>query len=119
MNCLCFFPIIEIKFSTTIFSIITLFYKNSFSFVPEQINQTLLFLFGVVKLLILLTHLKMTGKKVQKIYLTRKEVSELLSISLPTLWRYTKNNKLQSYFIGSRVLYKLDEVQNSLTKLNY
>jgi len=52
-------------------------------------------------------------------YLTRNEVTELLKISLPTLWRWTKDNKLQSYFIGSRVLYKAEEVHNSVTKLNH
>jgi len=61
----------------------------------------------------------MLEKKVQQSYLTRKEVTQLLKISLPTLWRWTKQNKLQAYFIGSRVLYKLEEVNNSLTKQNY
>ena len=58
----------------------------------------------------------MLEKRKTETYLTRNEVTELLKISLPTLWRWTKQNKLQSYFIGSRVLYKLDEVHNSLTK---
>tara|TARA_R110001583_G_scaffold74038_3_gene205331 strand:+ start:697 stop:882 length:186 start_codon:yes stop_codon:yes gene_type:complete len=61
----------------------------------------------------------MVKKEVQKVFLTRKEVTQLLSISLVTLWRYTKENKLQSYFIGSRILYKTEEVHNALTKLNY
>ena len=52
-------------------------------------------------------------------YLTRNEVTQLLKISLPTLWRWTKQNKLQSYFIGRRILYKFDEVNNSLTKQIY
>ena len=62
---------------------------------------------------------KLAKRNEEKSYLTRKEVSELLKISLPTLWRWTKDNKLQSYFIGSRILYQVDEVHNSLTKLNY
>ena len=61
----------------------------------------------------------MTKSQIKECYLTRNEVTELLKISLPTLWRWTKDNKLQSYFIGSRVLYKSDEVHNSLTKLNH
>jgi len=51
-------------------------------------------------------------------YLTRVEVSTLLKISLVTLWRRTKEKKLQSYLIGNRILYKTHEVHNSLTKLN-
>jgi len=61
----------------------------------------------------------MTKSQIKDCYLTRNEVTELLKISLPTLWRWTKENKLQSYFIGSRVLYKTDEVHNSLTRLNH
>jgi len=58
----------------------------------------------------------MLEKRVQVTYLSRKEVKELLKISFPTLWRWTKENKLQSYYIGGKVLYKTDEVHNSLTK---
>ena len=61
----------------------------------------------------------MSKSSIQEMYLTRKEVTQLLKISLPTLWRWTKQNKLQSYFIGHRVLYRIDEVHNSLTKQIY
>lgn len=47
-------------------------------------------------------------------YLTRKEVKSLLKISLPTLNEYTKCGKLKGYRIGGRVLYRADEVQESL-----
>jgi len=50
-------------------------------------------------------------------FLTRKEVSKLLSISYPTIWRYTKQGILISYSIGSRVLFKEDEVFNSIVQL--
>ena len=52
-------------------------------------------------------------KELQK-YLTRKEVSKLLSISLPTLNEYTKTGKLKGYRIGGRVLYRADEIEDSL-----
>lgn len=55
--------------------------------------------------------------KNEKCYLTRKDVIELFSISYPTLWRWTKQGKLQSYYIGGKVLYRSEEVHNSLTKL--
>jgi excisionase family DNA binding protein len=49
--------------------------------------------------------------------ITRDETAEILKISLPTLNNYTKDGKLQSYNIGSRVLYKKSEVIDSLIKL--
>lgn len=49
-----------------------------------------------------------------KKYLTRKEVKELLKISLPTLNEYTKTGKLKGYRIGGRILYRTDEIQESL-----
>mgnify|MGYP000382468239 CR=1 FL=1 len=36
-------------------------------------------------------------------YLTRNQVAEMLSISLTTLWRYTKKGIVSSYQIGNRV----------------
>lgn len=56
--------------------------------------------------------------KVANDILTREETAKLLSISLPTLWNWTKKNILKSYGIGSRVYYKKDEVINSLIQIN-
>ncbi len=50
--------------------------------------------------------------------LTREETAQLLSISLPTLWNWTKKNILTAYGIGGRVYYKKDEVINSLIQIN-
>lgn len=47
-------------------------------------------------------------------YLTRHEVAALLSISLPTLSRYSQEGIIQSYRIGSRVRYKAEEVDKAL-----
>lgn len=55
--------------------------------------------------------------KIQSFFLNRKEVSKLLQVSLPTLHEWTKLGWLQSYKIGNRVLYKPEEVQDSLTKV--
>jgi len=49
-----------------------------------------------------------------KEYLTRKEVCELLHISLSTLWAYTKYGNLVRYRIGGRILYRSEEVQNAV-----
>lgn len=56
-------------------------------------------------------------KKNQPNFLGRVEVSKLLKISLPTLNEWSKIGWLQSYKIGNRVLYKQDEVENSLHKV--
>jgi hypothetical protein len=50
-------------------------------------------------------------------YLNRFEVVDLLRISLPTLANWTKEGILQSYRIGKRVLYRVDEVNSSLQKV--
>lgn len=52
-------------------------------------------------------------------YFTRKEVALLLKISLPTLNELTKKGKLVSYRIGTRVLYKIEEVHLALMKREY
>lgn len=47
-------------------------------------------------------------------YLTRKEVCQLLKISLPTLYEYTKSGILVGYRIGGRILYKISEIEKVL-----
>ena len=47
-------------------------------------------------------------------YLTRREVASLLKITLPTLYDWTKMGWIKSYKIGSRILYKSIEVENSI-----
>jgi excisionase family DNA binding protein len=49
-------------------------------------------------------------------FLSRIEVATLLKITLPTLNEWTKLGWLQSYKMGNRVLYKLDEVKEALKK---
>jgi excisionase family DNA binding protein len=58
------------------------------------------------------------NKNTQSDYITRAEVSKLLKITLPTLHDWTKQGWLKSYKMGSRVLYKLEEVQQSVEKLS-
>lgn len=50
-------------------------------------------------------------------YATRKEVSERLRISLPTLNTLTKEEVLKGYRIGGRVLYKWEEVEAVLSQI--
>lgn len=48
-------------------------------------------------------------------YLTRKETSSRLRISLPTLNEYTKTGKIKAYRINGRVLYRKDDIDSALT----
>lgn len=50
--------------------------------------------------------------------LTREETVKYLDISSTTLYRWTKEGVIQSYGIGSRVYYKLSDVNAALIKIN-
>lgn len=52
-------------------------------------------------------------------FISRKETAKLLHISLPTLNEWTKEGTLKSYRIGTRVLYKPDEVMETVTQRNF
>ena len=49
-------------------------------------------------------------------YLTRKDVTELLSISMPTLHDWCKKKILNPYRIGNRVFFKSDEIDLALKR---
>jgi len=57
--------------------------------------------------------------KEQTIYLTRQEVAKLLSVDLSTVHNMTVKGILQKYQISGRVLYKRDEVENSIVKIKH
>jgi excisionase family DNA binding protein len=50
--------------------------------------------------------------------LTREETAKLLSVSLVTLWDWTKKDIIPAYRIGNKVRYKKSEVLKSLNKKN-
>jgi len=50
-------------------------------------------------------------------YLSRSEAAKLLTISLPTLNEWTKQGIIPAYRIGNRVLYKPEEIDNSLKEV--
>lgn len=54
-----------------------------------------------------------------EIFLTRKETSLKLNISLPTLNSYTKRGIIIGYRVGARVLYRNSELETALSKINY
>ena len=45
------------------------------------------------------------------VYVSRKEASEFLKISLPSLNLYTKQGILIGYRMGGRILYKISEIE--------
>lgn len=57
------------------------------------------------------------NEKSQSGYLSRKEVSQLLKITLPTLHDWCKLGYLKPYKIGARVLFKEAEVIAALEKV--
>lgn len=57
------------------------------------------------------------SQQISSDYVSRKEVSKLLKITLPTLHDWTKQGILKSYKIGTRVLYKESEVKETLEKV--
>jgi excisionase family DNA binding protein len=50
-------------------------------------------------------------------YISRKEVADILKITLPTLRDWTRLGWLKSYKIGTRVLYKRREVEEAIEGL--
>jgi len=50
-------------------------------------------------------------------YLTRKEAAALLKISLPTLNQYTKIGIINGFRIGTRVLYKLKDLESKMNEI--
>lgn len=50
-------------------------------------------------------------------YLTRKEASKLLKLSLPTLDDYTKKGIIKGYRIGTRVLYLESDIALSVAEI--
>lgn len=50
--------------------------------------------------------------------LSREETANLLSISLVTLWDWTKKDIVPAYRIGNKVRYKKNEVLQALKKMN-
>jgi len=52
------------------------------------------------------------------LWLTKKEVSNILSISVVTVDDWSKKGILNSYRIGNLIRFKRKEVEHALTKIN-
>lgn len=53
-----------------------------------------------------------------EILLTREETAKMLSVSLVTLWTWTKSDIIPAYRIGNKVRYKKAEVLTALQQMN-
>ena len=47
-------------------------------------------------------------------YYTAEQICERFSITKPTLHEYRKRKIIKSYRLGSRVYYRLDEIENAM-----
>lgn len=56
-------------------------------------------------------------QKPEKTIYTRQETAKLLDISLPTLNEYTKHGFIVAYRLGYKVRYRLEDIQNALTRI--
>ena len=56
------------------------------------------------------------SKKPNGKIISRSEAMDILKISSSTIWRWSNENKLQSYKIGQRVYFLHDELVESLKK---
>jgi excisionase family DNA binding protein len=56
--------------------------------------------------------------KENEVLLTREETAKLLSVSLVTLWDWTRKDIIAAYRIGNKIRYKKSDVINSLSKKN-
>ncbi|MDA9343561.1 helix-turn-helix domain-containing protein [Algibacter sp.] len=50
-------------------------------------------------------------------WISRNEAAKMLDVSFPTLYSWHKKGILTAYSIGTRVYYKLDEVNAALTPI--
>lgn len=50
-------------------------------------------------------------------FLTRKQTSNIIGVSLVTLAEWTKEGKIKGYRIGSRIRYKRSEIEKSLLSI--
>lgn len=81
---------------------------------PEEFKKEILE--GVEKLLVEFS--KQFQPKEPTVWLSRKEVSELLGISLPTLHDWGKRGILKPYKIGNRVRFRQEDIENTLFSSN-
>ncbi len=81
---------------------------------PEEFKREILD--GVEKLLKEFS--KQFQPKEPMVWISRKDVSELLGISLPTIHEWGKQGILKPYKIGNRVRYRMSDIEKTLLDSN-
>ncbi len=81
---------------------------------PEEFKKEILE--GIEKLLKEFSE-KFTPKE-PEIWLSRKDVSELLGVSLVTIYQWSKDGILKAYKIGTRVRFKRSDIEQTLLSSN-
>ena len=81
---------------------------------PEEFKKEILE--GVEKLLAEFS--KQFTPKEPEVWLSRKDVSELLGISFPTIHEWGKLGILKPYKIGTRVRYRQSDIEETLLNSN-
>ncbi len=66
------------------------------------------------KIIAKIAEIKPVSEEKKRTKLTRREVADMLHISLPTLHSYINKGLLTPYHIGRRVLFDPTEVENSI-----
>jgi len=51
-------------------------------------------------------------------YLSRKQTAAKLGVNLTTLWERTRKGEITAHKFGSRVLYRPEDVESALCKVN-
>lgn len=57
------------------------------------------------------------NQRVGEVLLSREETKDYLSITFPTLRKWSKDGILKCYQLGGRVYYKLHEILEALTRV--
>jgi len=55
-------------------------------------------------------------EKVPEVPLTRQEAANRLRVTMPTLWRWDKENLLKPHKYGGRRIYLLSDIENFISK---
>lgn len=59
------------------------------------------------------------AKEKKRKFYTRKDVADILNISLPTLHKYMKAGTIKSHKIGNRVLFTEEDINNAIKLRNF
>lgn len=58
-------------------------------------------------------------KSISNDLLTRKQVCDLLNITLTTLWKHTRSGKFKSFGVGKRVYYSREQILEAVKPINH